>query len=112
MRMDGTEEDPSQIAHFDLGSNCPAGGITKVGEVTKTKGRGGNVMYLYVSDLAGAEKVSFPVRCFGLSGYGLQQTYLVLTCDHVAVNHRSRRQEDDRCCPRRQEFDDAALRGH
>ncbi len=55
--MDGVEEDPSDIAHFDLGSNCPAGGITKVSEVTRTQGKGGNVMYLYVSDLKATEKV-------------------------------------------------------
>lgn len=111
-RMDGTEEDPSQIAHFDLGSTCPAGGITKVGEVKKTDGKGGNVMYLYVNNLAGTEKVNLPVRCFDLSGYGPQQTYLVLTCGRVAENYRSWRQEDDRCYSRRQHCDDATLRGH
>ena len=72
--MDGTEEDPNEIAHFDLGSNCPAGGITKVDDVKKTEGKGGNVMYLYITDLEATEKVSPPLRCFDLSGSGSQQT--------------------------------------
>ena len=55
--MDGIEEDPAQIAHFDLGSTCPAGGITRVSEVVPTKGKGGTVLYLMVNDLEAAMKV-------------------------------------------------------
>jgi predicted enzyme related to lactoylglutathione lyase len=57
-RMDGTEENPEEIAHFEHGANCPGGGITKVDEVVRTEGKGGNVLYLYVNDLGATEKVS------------------------------------------------------
>lgn len=59
-RMDGTEEDPTQIVHFELGSNCPGGGITKVDQVVKTEGKGGQVLYLYFENgLADVAKVSY-----------------------------------------------------
>ena len=55
--MDGIEEDPAQIAHFDLGPRCPGGGITKVCEVVSTKGKGGNVFYLMADDIEAIMKV-------------------------------------------------------
>ena len=61
--MDGIEEDPNEIAHFDLGSKCPAGGITKVNEVVRTGGKGGNVLYLWAEDLAAVEKVCWSQTC-------------------------------------------------
>lgn len=102
--MDGTEEDPNQIAHFDLGSNCPAGGITKVNEVNKTEGKGGNVLYLYVSDLEAMEKVSNVTIVFSwavkaVSAVRLYQVPGANNC--AAENPQCRRQEGNRHYSRR-----------
>ena len=58
--MDGIVEDPTQIQHFSFGDSCPGGGITKVadGEVIKTGGKGGVVLYLAVENLEETMAVS------------------------------------------------------
>jgi hypothetical protein len=62
--MDGLEEDPSYIAHFDHGPHGTSGGITKVGadELVSTKGKGGAVLYMWADSLEEAMQVG----CFPL----------------------------------------------
>lgn len=56
---DGQYEPAEEVAHFDLGDRCPAGGITRVeeGKFVKTGGTGGVALYLIVDDLKQAMKV-------------------------------------------------------
>lgn len=104
-RMDGVEEDPSQIAHFNLGTGCPGGGITKVSdeEFVRTGGKGGAVLYLVVEDLDKAMEVS-SLR---------QQPHVTMPSLKPSTENRgSWREENERCRARRRHGLDAALRGH
>ena len=55
--MDGVGEDSAQVAHFDLGSRRPSGGMTEMPEVMSTKGQGGVVLYFMVDVLELTAKV-------------------------------------------------------